>query len=97
MNIDKFMTRRESIKTLLKISGCLPLANPTAWSSKFSTTARATSSQNGFIVEGIGETPDYDVKELTRKTFEAAGGMAKFISKGDVVVIKPNISWARRP
>ncbi|MGD9192689.1 MAG: DUF362 domain-containing protein, partial [Desulfobacterales bacterium] len=97
MNIDKFMTRRESIKTLLKISGCLTLANTTAWSSKFSTTARATSSQNGFIVEGIGETPDYDVKELTRKTFEAAGGMAKFISKGDVVVIKPNISWARRP
>jgi len=97
MDTDKFMTRRESIKTLLKISGCLTLAGTTAWSSKFTATARATSSKNGFIVEGMGETPDYDVKELTRKTFEAAGGMAKFISKGDVVVIKPNISWARRP
>jgi len=97
MNIDKFMTRRESIKTLLKISGCLSLASSTAWSSKFTATAGATSPKSGFIVEGIGETPDYDVKELVRKTFEAAGGMTKFVSKGDVVVIKPNVSWARRP
>jgi uncharacterized protein (DUF362 family) len=37
------------------------------------------------------------VKELTRKTLEAAGGMNRFVSKGDVVVIKPNISWARAP
>jgi uncharacterized protein (DUF362 family) len=49
------------------------------------------------MVEGVGETSDYDVKELTRKTFEAGGGISKFISKGDVVVVKPNISWARRP
>ena len=34
---------------------------------------------------------------LTRKTFDAAGGIEKFISKQDVVVIKPNISWARPP
>ena len=27
--------------------------------------------------------------------FEAAGGMRRFVSRGDVVVIKPNISWAR--
>jgi uncharacterized protein (DUF362 family) len=29
--------------------------------------------------------------------FEAAGGIGRFVSKGDVVVIKPNISWARSP
>jgi len=34
---------------------------------------------------------------LTRKVFEAAGGIQKFVSKQDVVVIKPNISWARSP
>jgi uncharacterized protein (DUF362 family) len=49
------------------------------------------------MVEGVGETSNYDIKELTRKTFEAAGGISKFIAKGDVVVVKPNISWARQP
>ena len=34
---------------------------------------------------------------MTRKVFDAAGGMSQFVSKGDVVAIKPNISWARRP
>ena len=29
--------------------------------------------------------------------FESAGGAGRFVSKGDVVVIKPNVSWARRP
>ncbi len=35
------------------------------------------------------------MKELTRKVFESAGGMKRFVSRGDIVVIKPNISWAR--
>jgi len=48
-------------------------------------------------VEGVGEADTYSVKELTRKVFESAGGMEQFVSRGDVVVIKPNISWARSP
>ncbi len=49
------------------------------------------------MIEAIGQTNGYDVKALTRRTFEAAGGVKQFVSRGDVVVIKPNISWARRP
>jgi uncharacterized protein (DUF362 family) len=56
---------------------------------------RADSS--GFLVEGIGESEDYDVKALVRDVFEAAGGMKRFVSRGDVVVLKPNLSWARPP
>ena len=97
MNFDRLVTRRESIKKLLKMSGSLTLAGTALMSSKLAETGWTITSNGGFIVEGIGETTGYDVKELTRKTFEAAGGITKYISKGDVVVIKPNISWARRP
>ena len=45
----------------------------------------------------MGRTEGYSIRALTRKTFEAAGGMGNFVSKGDVVAIKPNISWARAP
>lgn len=97
MNFEKAVTRRESIKKLLRVSGCLTFSGAAAFASNSAGSGRPATANNGFMVEGVGETSDYDVKELTRKTFEAAGGISKFISKGDVVVVKPNISWARRP
>ena len=97
MNFDKPITRRESLKQLLKVSGCLSLAGAATWSSEFARSGRASSAPSGFMVEAVGQTAGYDIMQLTRKTFEAAGGISKFISKGDIVVIKPNISWARRP
>jgi uncharacterized protein (DUF362 family) len=33
----------------------------------------------------------------TRRAVEALGGMARFVKKGDVVVVKPNIGWDRTP
>ena len=36
-------------------------------------------------------------EELVRHAAEAFGGMSRFISKGDVVVVKPNIGWDRAP
>jgi len=91
------ITRRTTLKRLLQISGGmavsalggLPLNGPgSVW---------AESAKKGFIVEGLGEKEGYSLKALTRKVFDAAGGISRFISKGDVVVVKPNISWARRP
>jgi uncharacterized protein (DUF362 family) len=38
-----------------------------------------------------------DPAELTRKAVEALGGMRRFVSRGDVVAIKPNIGWDRMP
>ncbi|MGB2696658.1 MAG: DUF362 domain-containing protein [Candidatus Zixiibacteriota bacterium] len=35
--------------------------------------------------------------ELTRKVLDLLGGMKRFVSKGDVVVVKPNIGWDRNP
>lgn len=38
-----------------------------------------------------------DPADLTRKAVEALGGMKRFISRGDIVAIKPNIGWDRMP
>ena len=76
MNIDKPITRRESLKKILKSAGCLTLAGTATWSSEFARNGRASTAPTGFIVEAIGETEGYDIKQLTRKTFEAADGIA---------------------
>jgi uncharacterized protein (DUF362 family) len=40
---------------------------------------------------------DRDPAALVRKAVEALGGMRRFVSRGDVVVVKPNIGWDRTP
>jgi len=43
--------------------------------------------------DGIAE----EAKRLTRQAVEALGGMSRFVSKGNVVWVKPDIGWDRRP
>ena len=45
------------------------------------------------LVVARGASP----KQITRAAVDAMGGMRRFISRGDVVVIKPNIAWDRLP
>ena len=97
MKFVKPITRRESIRKLLKWSGCLTLAAAARWPLFGFPEAKATVEKQKFIIEGIGQTDHFSVKVLTQKVFEAAGGIRQFVSKGDVVAIKPNISWARSP
>lgn len=97
MKFDKPITRRESIRRLLRWSGYVTLAGAVQCPSFTAPDAWATTAQKGFIIEGRGQTDGFSVKELTKKVFEAAGGIQRFVSRGDVVVIKPNISWARHP
>lgn len=52
---------------------------------------RAESLPDLTVVQG--PDPDHTVA----KAIQAAGGIGKFISRGDTVVIKPNIGWDRRP
>ena len=91
------ITRRESIKKMVRLSGGLALGGMSAFEAFHPPVAGAGEQANPFIVEGIGTRPDYSVKELMKKVFDSAGGIKRFISKGDVVVVKPNISWARTP
>lgn len=43
----------------------------------------------------IAEGKDYE--KITKDCIDALGGISKFVKKGDIVVIKPNIGWDRRP
>jgi uncharacterized protein (DUF362 family) len=40
---------------------------------------------------------DTDPASLVRKAVGALGGMKRFVSRGDIVVVKPNIGWDRTP
>ena len=43
----------------------------------------------------VSEGKDYS--QTTRNVLSALGGMKRFVRDGDVVVVKPNIGWDRRP
>jgi len=43
----------------------------------------------------VSEGKDYE--GITRAVITASGGMQSFVKKGDVVVVKPNIGWDRKP
>jgi uncharacterized protein (DUF362 family) len=38
-----------------------------------------------------------DPAELVRRAVDAMGGMKRFVSRGDIVAVKPNIGWDRMP
>jgi uncharacterized protein (DUF362 family) len=51
------------------------------------------TSKPDLVIARRGEDP----KTLTRAAIDAIGGMQRFIDRGDVVAIKPNIGWDRTP
>lgn len=55
--------------------------------------ARAAPKEVGDDSPGPSATPE----ELVRRAVEAMGTMARFVSRGDIVVVKPNIGWDRMP
>ena len=89
------ITRRETLKTLLAATGSLACAGPLCFRFPGAGVAKAHARSRGFLVEVKAAQPDYEVKALVRKVFDAAGGIGRFVSRGDVVAVKPNISWAR--
>jgi uncharacterized protein (DUF362 family) len=97
MKVDHPITRRESIRKLLRLSASLAFAGAATWPFQKPYAAKAAPENQKFISEGVGRAEGYSIRELTRKVFESAGGINRFVSKGDVVAIKPNLSWARRP
>lgn len=46
-------------------------------------------------VVAVSEGKNYE--EITKNVINALGGMKKFVKKGDLVVVKPNIGWDRKP
>ncbi len=84
------MKRREFLK-YTAIAGCgLVLGQ------KFGgliTPIEAAERYDLVVAQGAGKSPSL----ITKTAIEAFGGMKRFISRGDVVVIKPNMGWDRIP
>jgi uncharacterized protein (DUF362 family) len=55
--------------------------------------ARAPAKETGDDSPAPTATPE----QLVKRAVDAMGGMGRFVSRGDVVVVKPNIGWDRMP
>ena len=77
------MERREFIKTAVTTAAGLSL---------FPSISFPFTEKSSLVVVKGGEPA-----QLVRSAVEHLGGMSSFVSKGDVVVLKPNMSWDRVP
>jgi len=82
------MERREFLKLIALFGAGLSITD------RFNTiTDAAEIAIRPDLVVAHGALPE----RLVKAAIDAMGGIKKFISRGDVVVIKPNIGWDRTP
>ncbi len=82
------MDRREFLK-LTGITG-IGLSIPPSLDAIFNS---AEASEKPGLIVASGDSPS----KITRAAIDVFGGIKKFISKGDIVVVKPNMAWDRIP
>ena len=86
MGVSRRSNRRAFLQDVGKIAGGVALAGSAL---PFAAAAEAAPD--------LAVTRGEDPKALVRRAIEMLGGMSRFVSRGDVVVIKPNIGWNRVP
>ncbi len=82
------MNRRDFLKSALITGAALSLP---AGMDPLLTVLKAAERPDLAVVRG---TPP---AAITRAAIDSLGGMKRFVSRGDVVVVKPNIGWDRTP
>ena len=82
------MNRRDFLKSAVITGAALTIP---AGLDPFLKTMDAAEKTDLVVVHG---TPP---ARITRAAVDSLGGMKRFISRGDVVVVKPNIGWDRTP
>jgi len=102
--------RREALVDLLRLSGAsVATAALALWLN--SRSHRPQASQPVDLVRDlrVPTNPAYpalavaqaaqgdDPAALVRRAVDAVGGMRRFVSRGDVVLVKPNMAWDRTP
>ncbi len=80
------MNRREFIK----LSAVMGLTL-TEKLGNFVSDAEASQKSELAVVQGASPA------KITRAAIDALGGIKTFVSKGDIVVVKPNMAWDRTP
>jgi len=84
------MKRRDFIRDITLGGAALQFAPSLLGGAQAKAPAGAGFPDPGL---GLGESP----KAITKAAVEAVGGMKRFVSRGDVVIVKPNIGWDRVP
>ena len=82
------MKRREFIKSAAVLG--IGLSFPDSL-SHFISFAEAAENPDLAVVTGSSPSA------ITNAAIDALGGMKRFISRGDIVVVKPNMAWDRLP
>ena len=101
------LSRREALIQLLRVGGAgAGAAGLAVWLSQHSLrpeAATAAAVKRGHTVASDPALPEMaiiqgeDPASLAREAMEELGGMRRFVSRGDVVLVKPNIGWDRSP
>jgi uncharacterized protein (DUF362 family) len=101
------MTRREAMLQLLRLGGVTAgAAGAAVWLSKHSfrpVPDQAEQARRDHRAAANPQLPQVTVvqgaepRELVARALEDLGGIRRFVSRQDVVVLKPNIAWDRTP
>ena len=101
------LSRREALVKLLRVAGAgAGAAGLGVWLTKQSARPEvhvATTAKRGHTVPPDPQVPEMaviqgeDPAALVRQALEELGGMQRFVARGDVVLVKPNIGWDRTP
>jgi uncharacterized protein (DUF362 family) len=101
------LSRREALIRLLRVAGIgAGAAGLGVWLSQKSShpeTAIASNAKRGHTIAADPALPEMaivegeDPAQLARTALAELGGMNRFVSRGDIVLVKPNIGWDRTP
>ncbi len=101
------LTRREAMLQLLRLGGVAAgAAGAAVWLSEHSfrpVPARAEQARRDHRTAADPQLPHMTVvqggepRALVQRALEDLGGIGRFVSRQDVVVLKPNIAWDRTP
>lgn len=103
MRIHDKISRRTFLKTSVAIGAgfyCLSYLSTTKRSPPFKRHKEHTLKPGLAVVHGNVLNQDDEstvIKEMVRRALKSLGGIDKLISKGNKVIIKPNIAWNQRP
>jgi len=89
-------SRREFLKTCAKIGAAMQLgelAPSESLGAEMPALSIAHYRSSPLATDAIAE----EARRLTQEAIHALGGIGRFIAKGDVVWVKPNIGWNRIP
>ncbi|MBN1825427.1 MAG: DUF362 domain-containing protein [Candidatus Eisenbacteria bacterium] len=96
------LTRRDFLRRAAAVGGAMALSPVALWAEEAAKKAVHPGPLDLCVARWAGDpVPDEETEamaaRLTERAIDALGGMKRFVSRGDVVWIKPNIGWNRAP